>query len=123
LRGRILSFEMMCIVLKEERMRIVLKRRMRIVLKGRMRIVLNQEKMDLRINRILLIVLSFLSWFRQPNCPAPPFSFLSWCKTKLLWFKQEGKVVLNQEKKDLRINRILLIFLSFLSWFRQRSYI
>jgi len=32
-----------------------------------------------------------------------------------------GNVVLNQEKKDVRMARILRIFVSFLSWFRTNS--
>jgi len=47
---------------------------------------LNQERKDARIDRILLILLSFLSWFKDK------FSFLSWFKDKfsfLSWFKDK----------------------------------
>src|SRR5690606_6663210 len=44
-------------------------------------VVLNQEKKDVRMDRILLILTSFLSWFRT-NLPSSPRSekltFLSW---------------------------------------------
>jgi len=34
---------------------------------------------------------------------------------------RKGKIVLNQERKDIRIYRILLIFKSFLSWFKTKE--
>jgi len=34
---------------------------------------------------------------------------------------KEGMLSLNQERKDIRSNRILLIYSSFLSWFRTKS--
>jgi len=51
------------------------------------RFVLNQERKDARIDRILLIFSSFLSWFKTPFqmtlCPILIIlkSFLSWFKT------------------------------------------
>jgi len=56
-----------------------------------------------------------------------PFLLVS-CFDRLVWEGKfvellvwEGKSVLNQEKKELRISRILSILASFLSWFKDKS--
>jgi len=43
-------------------------------------VVLNQEKKDKRIDRILLILVSILSWFKTKH-PVHPYILFSWFKT------------------------------------------